>query len=442
MKKLSSRIVFAVTILGMLMILTISGGIYVSGPTNQSLQNLEDSPVTLHTKADNYALQWSITWGGAGSDIGYGVAVDANGSIYCTGLTSFGAGLALFKFAPNGTRLWNLTWSGASYGYGYGKQVAVDASGAIYCTGVTYPGAGNGDLALVKFAPNSTRLWNRTWGGVYADYGYGVTVDASGSILCTGATYYGFGAEDDPDLALVKFAPNGTQLWSTTWGGSYAEAGQDVAVDANGSIYCTGSTVSFSQLGGTEEQDDIDLALVKFAPNGTRLWNITWNEKWSDIGYGVAVDANGFIYCHGDGSGQPVLLKYTPNGAPSSLGMSGNTGGYGVAADAGGSIYCCGTTGTDMVLVKLAPNGTRLWNLTWGGAWHEVCYGVAVDASGSIYCIGGNNISTSTSDMVLYKFSTVSTSDGIPGFEFAVLLIGVLALLGLGYRRRLDRTTS
>jgi hypothetical protein len=163
-------------------------------------------------------------------------------------------------------------------------------------------------------------------------------------------------------------------------------------VDANGSIYCTGSTVSFSELGGGEEQDDVDLALVKFAPNGTRLWNITKNAFWGDWGYGVAVDASGSIYCTGEMNNNFALFKFAPTGTTLwqtgwEIGYSYTSSGKGIALDANGFIYCCGDSAhgdLDFALLKFAPNGTRLWNLTWGGAPHEICYGIAISTDGSI----------------------------------------------------------
>jgi len=434
MKKLSRRMLYAVTILGMLTILTVSGGIYVSSTTNQSPQNLETSPITLHTNAENNVLQWNITWGGAGQDEGRGVAVDANGFIYCTGTINWGTldeDLALVKFAPNGTKLWNTTW-GPGAGYG----IVVDASGAIYCIGGTSFGAGGGDLALIKFAPNGTKLWNTTWGNAFYDIGYGVAVDANGSIYCTGETYTGSGADDYSDLVLLKFAPNGTRLWNTSWGGHFTETGNGVAVDANGSIYCIGTTVSFSEMGGGGGNDDYDLALVKFAPNGTRLWNITKNVFWGDFGYGVAVDASGSIYCTGEMNSNFGLFKFAPTGKTLwetgwSFGPGYTSSGKGVALDASGFIYCCGKSGKtnfNFALLKFAPNSTRLWNLTWGGAWNEICYGVAVDASGSIYCTGENNVSSGTSDMVLFKFITPPEAPVLDPISPAFDEDGIIAL--------------
>ncbi|HUY01549.1 MAG TPA: SBBP repeat-containing protein [Candidatus Deferrimicrobium sp.] len=148
--------------------------------------------------------------------------------------------------------------------------MAVDANGSVYCSGYTDSfKAGRCDLALVKFAPDGTRLWNVTWGGANDDYGYGVAVDANGSVYCTGYTV-SF-AVAITDLALVKFAPNGTRLWNVTWGQANAEAGYNVAVGARGAVYCTG-VIGYLMTG------KYDLALVKFGfkpPESPVLASIT-----------------------------------------------------------------------------------------------------------------------------------------------------------------------
>jgi uncharacterized delta-60 repeat protein/MYXO-CTERM domain-containing protein len=452
MRGLNSRMVFAVTLLGMLTILTVSGSIYFSGITNTSMQNLDDHAVTLHTNAVNNALLWNVTWGGTDEDCGYGVAVDSNDSIYCTGeTTSFGAGdkdLALVKFAPNGTRLWNLTWGGSNYDLA--KAVAVDTNGSIYCTGITYSFGNN--LALVKFAPNGTKLWNVTWGGPLSDEGRSVAVDANGSIYCFGITMKG---SFNSDWALVKFAPNGTKLWNTSWGGAEDDAGFGLAVDADGYIYCTGNSFSFGS--GMPS-----LALVKYAPNGTQIWNTTWGDAGSHFGYAVTVDANGSIYVVGhtlnyiEGNYNGVLIKFTSSGTElwhSIWGGYGDDHGSGVALDANGSIYCSayiekpGASTHDLAVFKYSQNGKQLWNATWGGASGDLGYGIALDTSGLIYCVGGtNSFGAGNGDFVLVKFQYKSTGGGppggIPSFELCYLLIGLLALLGLAHWRRFFRTTA
>ncbi len=442
MKRGTRNIFFSITILGMLM-LAVSSGIFVN-PTPISVQNPEVSPVSLYATAENNVLLWYTTWGGTDTEQGFGVAVDANGSIYCVGHTvSFGVGsndLALVKFAPNGTRLWNVTWGGVYSEDGRG--VVIDADGAVYCSGSTLSfGAGSNDLALVKFAPNGTRLWNTTWGGTGTEQGFGEAVGPNGSIYCTGSTIsFGVGNED---LMLVKFAPNGTRLWNVTWGGVNSEIGRGVAIDADGAVYCSGYTDSFGA--GSK-----DLALVKFAPNGMKLWNTTWGGLDWDVSMDIAIDAMGDLYLvgitqsYGAGSYDFALVKFAPNGTKLwnvTWGGADFEQGYSVAVDASGAAYCTGITynsetNQGVALVKFAPNGVNLWNYTWDSVLDEAGVDIVMDAAGNIYCSGYAMISGKGLDFVLLKFGYPSKTGGIPGFELIYLVFGFFALISLVQRRR------
>ena len=361
------------------------------------------------------------------------------GYIYCVGSTnSFGAGnddLAVVKFAPNGTRLWNTTWGGSGDEHGYG--IALDSAGYIYCVGFTDSfGAGFRDLVVVKFASNGTRLWNTTWGGSGDEIGNGIALDSAGYIYCVGFTD-SFGAGND-DLAVVKFASNGTRLWNTTWGGSGYEHGYGVALDSAGYIYCAGSTSSF----GTSFKD---LAVVKFAPNGTRLWNTTWDCSESEDGFGIALDSTGYIYCIGSifsfvsGNGDLVLVKFAPNGTRlwnTTWGGSGYDVGLGIALDSMGYIYCVGYTNSfgagndDFAVVKFTPNGIRLWNTMWGGSGDEHGYGIALDSANCLYCVGiTTSFGAGSNDWVMIKFQVMEIPATIPCFNWNLLFIVLTAIL-------------
>ncbi|NVM31289.1 MAG: SBBP repeat-containing protein [Candidatus Helarchaeota archaeon] len=371
----------------------------------------------IYNYSEELQLLWNTTWGGSNKDYGLGVVVDPNGSIYCTGWTeSFGAGgwdSALVKFAPNGTKLWNTTWGGSDRDWLYG--VELDSSGFLYCVGYTESfGAGDGDLALVKFAPNGTKLWDTTWGGWGYDCGYKIAIDATGAIYCLGDTLT-FGA-GGYDFALVKFHPNGTKAWHTTWGDSATDRGSGVAVDANGFIYCVG----YTQTPGRGAYEPYDFALVKFAPNGTKLWNTRWGGSDHDWGQSVVVDATGALYCtgitqsFGEGGWDFAFVKFAPNGTKlwnTTWGGSRNDECYGMVADASGAIYCAGQTNSfgtgswDWALVKFNPNGIKLWDTTWGGSGDDFCREVTVDATGAIYCTGFTpSLGVNRYDLALVKF--------------------------------------
>src|SRR5438876_7867478 len=157
-------------------------------------------------------LFYSTYLGGSARDSGRGIAVDAAGNAYVTGgaspdfPTTPGAfqpsspgGAFVTKLNPTGSGLVYSTFLGSS---GEGEGIAVDAAGNAYVTGVTdstdfptTPGAfqtalgGDQDGFVTKLNPTGSALLYSTYlGGSAADRGLRLAVDVAGNAYVTGST--------------------------------------------------------------------------------------------------------------------------------------------------------------------------------------------------------------------------------------------------------------
>ncbi|MEO8801371.1 MAG: SBBP repeat-containing protein, partial [Polyangiaceae bacterium] len=151
---------------------------------------------------------------------------------------------------------------GSGYDYGYG--IAVDGSGNAYVTGVT-----DGSL------PTTTGAFQTTFGGVV-------------------------------DAFVTKLNVVGTTLvYSTYLGGTGADTGSGIVVDASGKAYVTGSTAApFPTTNGayqTTYGGVVDAFLTTLNAAGTALVDSTYlGGGGEDRGYGIAVDGSGNAYVTGN----------------------------------------------------------------------------------------------------------------------------------------------
>ena len=253
--------------------------------------------------------------------------------------------------------------------------------------------------------------FERTWGGMNEENAEGVAVASDGSIYTTGTTL-SFGAGDQ-DICLLKSRDDGTLVWQRTWGTASSEPGlrandfaTDVAVaSGDGSVYVTGFSGN-------------DAFLLKFDAGGALLWQKTWGGASTDFADGVAVAADGSVYVTGatDGFGDAFLVKFSPAGAllwQKRWGGAGLDFAHDVAIAADGSIYIAGETNSffanDAFVAKFDASGTLLWDRAWrDGTIEDIsgAFGVTVAADGSVYVAGNASVNLVGQNMFLIKFTS------------------------------------
>lgn len=211
-----------------------SGNAYVVGYTFSS--NFPTTPGAFDTSYNSDTSYWDVfvtklnpmgtapvysTYlGGQWNDSGTGIAVDASGSAYITGLagspdfptttgafdTTYNGEADVFvtKLNPAGSTLVFSTFLGGTMNES-GSGIAVDTSNNVYLSGdtsstnfPTTPSAfattdsdvDHSDAFVVKLSADGSVLLHGTYlGGSESDWAYGIAVDAWGTAYVTGQTY-------------------------------------------------------------------------------------------------------------------------------------------------------------------------------------------------------------------------------------------------------------
>jgi hypothetical protein len=393
------------------------------GAYDTSYDDWSDAFVTKLSPTGN-ALIYSTFLGGSHGDVGNAIAVDASGYAYITGGTgstdfpttpsaydqSFsGVDAFVTKLSPTGNALIYSTFLGGGNGE-RAQAIAIDASGCAYITGwteslnfPTTPGAydlshsggpsyGPYDAFVTKLSPTGNALIYSTFlGGIQADVGNAIAVDASGYAYITGSTYspdfpttpgaydtsYNGGGAYPHDAFVTKLSPDGsTLLYSTFLGGSSAEGGYAIAIDASGSAYITGTTLSSdfpttSNAYDPSHNGSDDVFVTKLSPNGDNLvYSTLIGGSRLDHGSAIAIDGSDCAYI--TGSTDSTDFPTTPGAYDSS-----HNGGF-----------------WNAFVTKLSSDGsTLLYSTFLGGSSGEEGFAIAIDGSGSTY-ITGRTLST------------------------------------------------
>jgi len=97
------------------------------------------------------SILWNHTWGGVGDDSGKSIRVEGDAVYVCGYTASYGAGnkdLVLLKWNTSGNLVWNKTWGGTGTDVGFGMWKIGDS---VYTCGGTASYGVGGDVVLVKW---------------------------------------------------------------------------------------------------------------------------------------------------------------------------------------------------------------------------------------------------------------------------------------------------
>lgn len=420
-------------------------------------------------------LGFSSYVGGAGYDAGYGIALDTAGNLYLTGETAssdfllptggvkstrLNRDVFITKLSANGSSVLYTTIL-ASNANDAGRGIAVDASGNAYVTGVAgssnFPVTGGAfrtvsggaeDAFVAKLNSSGKLTYSTFLGGSGTDAATGIAVDTSGNTYVTGytastnfpvtpgvpqTTYKG----GFYDAFVTKLNSTGTALvYSTLLGGSGNDQGRAVAL-GSGNITCiAGRTDSIDLVAKNAFQASAggsgDAMIGCLNAAGT-AWNyLTYlGGPGPDEAFDLAVDSAGYVSVTGTTHSPsfPVTIgayqttrRNDYDAFVTKLSTSGNTlvystllGGSGsdaattIAVDASSRAWIAGyTTSTDFpqqsssqsgyrgsfdgFVSQLSADGSTLSASGYlGGAADDRAWGLALNSTGDIFVTGYTN---------------------------------------------------
>ncbi|MEJ7602005.1 MAG: SBBP repeat-containing protein [Kofleriaceae bacterium] len=343
---------------------------------------------------------WAKQFGGAASDAGRGVAVDAANNVYVIGQfrgnVDFGGGplvsasntddVFVLKLTPDGNFAWARAIGGAGIDTGDGISVRGNSvvaagtySGSMSVGATTVTSAGSVDVFAISLTTDGGDTWLKSYGGTEADVASGIAIDGVDNIVITGrfkgTVNYGGGplvSAGNFDAFLLKISGGtGAHLMSRRFGSAAYDEGSAITVDSAANILLVGTfreTVDFGQGPVTASSPGHpDIFLAKYSQAGSCLW------------------AKAF------GGGMPGATARKGNGvAVNGAGDVAIAGAFDGSMTFGGAVLSSASEfGTDLFAARFAgADGAHLNSIRAGGMDVENASGIAHAADGRFFVTG------------------------------------------------------
>jgi putative intracellular protease/amidase len=263
------------------------GGFFITGYTFS--QGTGDSDLLVIKTDDKGEMEWSRTYGGAGTEYGNACLCLPDGYLVTGYTSSSGSGskdVYVIRLDTKGKELWSKTFGGPSWDVG--TALCESHDGNLYVGGYTHSfGEGEEDVYLIKIDKNGNKIWSRTFGGERLDMANSISLTEDGGLLI-GGTSGSF--SNNTDFYLIRTDDRGEEVWSKSFA---VEGSRGHAFD-----WC--SAMAGTRDGGailtgyTDSQDVMDMHVIKTDADGNQVWAKTLgNKPFYDFGNAVLELAEG-----------------------------------------------------------------------------------------------------------------------------------------------------
>lgn len=347
-----------------LFVLLIASGVACTDPT---LPTIEQTPVvTLFQKV----------LGGTQTDTGRGIATYADGSLIAAGsvrsvdgnLTSNHGGTDawLARVDSGGGLVWNKPYGGL--GQDEFTALVPISDGGVLAVGSTTSSEGDvtsnhglRDIWVVRLNGSGEIQWQKTFGGAGDDFANAALGLTDGSFVITGYVISNdgdvIGNHGAEDVWVLKIDGAGKLLWQKTFGGSFRDVGNDIALTLDGGFVVAGETSSSDgDVGGSRTSKDY--WVIRMDASGNKVWSKALGSSTEDVATALTTASDGTI----------TVAGYA----------SSNDGDV-----AGGTLV-----GDNFWVVKVDGVGTIIWQKTFGGSGLDRPTDIIAAADGSYLVLG------------------------------------------------------
>jgi hypothetical protein len=310
--------------------------------TTHVVASSADNDMFIAKYSNNGDLIYVKLAGGATNDKAYGVCADKSGNAYITGhvegYAKFGAysvtsagvkDIIVAKYDPAGVEQWVVRAGGANTDIG--KGISINAANELYVNGfyrgsASFTGsttvlnsktAAYDDAFIARYdMTNGALIWAKTAGGDYDDDGWALTTAANGKIFMSGEfnAYANFDAthalttSGNADAFVACYDNTGAVQWVVSGGGPLIDRARGICADASSNVFITGQYGAKGVFGTTtlSAPDSSDIFVASYDATGAFRWALSAAGPQDPLetlgfesGLAVAVDIGNAVYVSG-----------------------------------------------------------------------------------------------------------------------------------------------
>jgi uncharacterized delta-60 repeat protein len=394
--------------------------VHVTGVGNTSFTGADYFTIKYNKRGDSL---WTRRFNGRGNgfDEATSLVVDNGGNVFVTGYSYNGAtgfDIVTVKYTSDGIIEWIKEYNGQDDSTDVSIEIALDKDGNIYLTGYEYSASNGIDIITIKYNSSGTEQWTRKFNGPAGgdDRPTAINIDPAGNCFVTG---FSNGLGTGADFLIIKYDPNGTELWSDRYSsaGSTEDISTSAATDSFGNSYLTG----YSYQATTSN----DYMTIKYTQDGIRQWVSIYNDSLngSDYATAIGIDDAGNVFVTGSSWGglnsdDYLTIQYDSSGlmkwsrrydgtdklsdVPTEL----------VVDDQNGKVYVTGSINyqiggpRDIVTIQYSKNGDKLWIDQYNGPASSDDYpaSIVLDIKGNVFIVGSSKGEMTSYDLVTLKY--------------------------------------
>jgi hypothetical protein len=256
---------------------------------------------------------WTKVFGGERDDTGKQLLIDKNNNLIVLGAsnsnnilgktTQGSLDLLLLRLSGSGELLDVHTYGGSEYEEAASILQKPNGNYIITATTLSEDGDipsshGQADVWCFEIDPDGTIVWSQTYGGLDDEYAVKTALLSDNSLITVASTntYQGDYLENhgDIDIVLYRCDAGGNMLWKELYGGFLADYPADIIVKSNGNYLIAANTFSSNadvvgHMGGS------DAWLIEVGTDGDLLWSRTYGAAGNDRIEDITSKGSGFV---------------------------------------------------------------------------------------------------------------------------------------------------